>query len=376
MNNPLAVSPNLSKGRLFEENHEITTKRTPFERDRDRIIHSSSFRKLKHKTQVFIESDSDYYRTRLTHSLEVAQISRSLCRAMHLNEDLGEVVALAHDLGHPPFGHNGEKSLNECMNDFGGFNHNDQTLRVITKIEKRHPNFDGLNLTWESLEGIVKHNGTIIKNIPFHIKNYNNSFDLELNLNPHLESQIAAIADDIAYNNHDVEDAIRAKLIDIKSLKEIDYFNNLIKKVNKKFPNIDENLLTYQMLRLSISEMINDIISNSLINIDKNQINTINDVKKHEGFLINMSDKMKNECSDIRSFLFDNVYNHKRLLQKRQDSEKIIFKLFKFFEKNFNQLPEDWLLKIKFEDKNRIICDYISGMTDRYASKLYKKIYE
>ena len=360
MNNPLAVSPNLSKGRLFEENHEITTKRTPFERDRDRIIHSSSFRKLKHKTQVFIESDSDYYRTRLTHSLEVAQISRSLCRAMHLNEDLGEVVALAHDLGHPPFGHNGEKSLNECMNDFGGFNHNDQTLRVITKIEKRHPNFDGLNLTWESLEGIVKHNGTIIKDIPFHIKNYNNSFDLELNLNPHLESQIAAIA----------------KLIDIKSLKEIDYFNNLIKKVNKKFPNIDENLLTYQMLRLSISEMINDIISNSLINIDKNQINTINDVKKHEGFLINMSDKMKNECSDIRSFLFDNVYNHKRLLQKRQDSEKIIFKLFKFFEKNFNQLPEDWLLKIKFEDKNRIICDYISGMTDRYASKLYKKIYE
>ena len=376
MNNPLAVSPNLSKGRLFDETQEIITKRTPFERDRDRIIHSSSFRKLKHKTQVFIESDSDYYRTRLTHSLEVAQISRSLCRAMHLNEDLGEVVALAHDLGHPPFGHNGEKSLNECMNDFGGFNHNDQTLRVITKIEKRHPNFDGLNLTWESLEGIVKHNGIIIKNIPFHIKNYNNSFDLELNLNPHLESQIAAIADDIAYNNHDVEDAIRAKLINIKSLKEIDYFNNLIKKVNKKFPNIDDNLLTYQMLRLSISEMINDIISNSLINIDKNQINTINDVKKHKGFLINMSDKMKNECSDIQSFLFDNVYSHKRLLQKRHDSEKIIFKLFKFFEKNFNQLPEDWLLKIKFEDKNRIICDYISGMTDRYASKLYKKIYE
>ena len=376
MNNPLAVSPNLSKGRLFDENHEIITKRTPFERDRDRIIHSSSFRKLKHKTQVFIESDSDYYRTRLTHSLEVAQISRSLCRAMHLNEDLGEVVALAHDLGHPPFGHNGEKSLNECMNNFGGFNHNDQTLRVITKIEKRHPNFDGLNLTWESLEGIVKHNGIVIKDIPFHIKNYNNSFDLELNLNPHLESQIAAIADDIAYNNHDVEDAIRAKLINIKSLKEIDYFNNLIKKVNKKFPNIDENLLTYQMLRLSISEMINDIISNSLLNIDKNQINTINDVKKHEGFLINMSHKMKNECSDIRSFLFENVYNHKRLLQKRQDSEKIIFKLFKFFEKNFNKLPEDWLLKIKFEDKNRIICDYISGMTDRYASKLYKKIYE
>ncbi len=220
MTNDLAANPYKSIGRLFRENDKETN-RTSFERDRDRIIHSSSFRKLKHKTQVFIESDSDYYRTRLTHSLEVAQISRSLCRALKLNEDLGEVVSLAHDLGHPPFGHNGERSLNEVMDDYGGFNHNDQTLRVITHIEKRHPKFDGLNLTWESLEGIVKHNGIIKKNIPYHTNNFNKLYDLKLHLNPHLESQVASISDDVAYNNHDVEDAIRAKLITLDSFKEI-----------------------------------------------------------------------------------------------------------------------------------------------------------
>ena len=197
MNKHLLSAPLSSKGRLYDEKDELKSIRTPYERDRDRIIHSNSFRKLKHKTQVFIESDSDYYRTRLTHSLEVAQISRSLCRAMKLNEDLGEVVSLAHDLGHPPFGHNGEKTLNNCMDLYGGFNHNDQTLRVITKIEKRHPHFDGLNLTWESLEGIAKHNGAINTNIPFHINQYNSIHNLELTIQPHLESQVATISDDI-----------------------------------------------------------------------------------------------------------------------------------------------------------------------------------
>ncbi|MDC1296623.1 dNTP triphosphohydrolase, partial [Alphaproteobacteria bacterium] len=230
MQNFLSASPNNSKGRFFDENDDLLSLRTPYERDRDRIIHANSFRKLKHKTQVFIESDSDYYRTRLTHSLEVAQIARSLCRALNLNEDLGEVVSLAHDLGHPPFGHNGERALNLCMKNNGGFNHNDQTLRVITKIEKRHPNFDGLNLTWESLEGIVKHNGLMISDIPFHTNQYNKIHNLSLNTNPHLESQIAAISDDVAYNNHDVEDAIRAGLINIKSLTEVRHFNNIIEE--------------------------------------------------------------------------------------------------------------------------------------------------
>jgi len=376
MNNPLAVALHNSKGRLFDEIEEKSSIRTPYERDRDRIIHSSSFRKLKHKTQVFIESDSDYYRTRLTHSLEVAQISRSLCRAMNLNEDLGEVVSLAHDLGHPPFGHNGEKALNFCMDTYGGFNHNDQTLRVITKIEKRHPSFDGLNLTWESLEGIVKHNGIILKNIPFHTNNYNKLHNLELNLNPHLESQIAATADDVAYNNHDIEDAIRAGLVNLHSIKELNYFNNLIKKIYAKYPKIDDNLLTYQMLRMSISQMINDIIENSVKIINEFKIVTINDVKIRQNFIILMSNQMKNECLEIRSYLYENVYNHPKLLEKKSNSEEIIFKLFKYFEKNFEKLPKDWLAKGESELKQRVICDYISGMTDRYASKLYKSIYE
>ena len=376
MNISLSANPINTKGRLFDEIDESLTSRTPYERDRDRIIHSSSFRKLKHKTQVFIESDSDYYRTRLTHSLEVAQISRSLCRAMQLNEDLGEVVSLAHDLGHPPFGHNGEKALNLCMETYGGFNHNDQTLRVITNIEKRHPYFDGLNLTWESLEGIVKHNGVMIENIPFHIFNFNKIFNLELDLNPHLESQIAAIADDVAYNNHDIEDAIRAGLINLDSLKELNYFKNIIKSLNIKFPKIDNNLLTYQMLRASISLMINDVINNSLESIDKFNIKSIEDFKSHNTFIISMSPKMKNECLEIRSFLYKNVYNHPNLLEKKIHAEKIIIKLFKYFELNFDKLPNDWLTKNKSDIKERIICDYISGMTDRYASKLYKSIYD
>ncbi len=376
MNKHLLSAPLSSKGRLYDEKDELKSIRTPYERDRDRIIHSNSFRKLKHKTQVFIESDSDYYRTRLTHSLEVAQISRSLCRAMKLNEDLGEVVSLAHDLGHPPFGHNGEKTLNNCMDLYGGFNHNDQTLRVITKIEKRHPHFDGLNLTWESLEGIAKHNGAINTNIPFHINQYNQSHNLELKLNPHLESQIASIADDIAYNNHDVEDAIRAKLINIESLRELEYFDNLIKKINFIYPDIKDNILTYQMLRISISEMINDIINFSTKSINQNNIKTLDDVKNFDKFIISMSSVMKKYCSEISSFLYMNVYNHKKLLEKRINSEMIIYKLFQYYEKNFNKLPEDWLHKNKSEEKQRIICDYISGMTDRYASKLYKYIYE
>ena len=376
MKNPLSASPLNSKGRLFEEYDTHISIRTPFERDRDRIIHSSSFRKLKHKTQVFIESDSDYYRTRLTHSLEVAQISRSICRAMNLNEDLGEVVSLAHDLGHPPFGHNGERALNLCMKDYGGFNHNDQTLRIITSIEKKHPKFDGLNLTWESLEGIVKHNGTILLNAPFHINSYNKLHNLELSLNPYLESQIAAIADDVAYNNHDLQDALRANLINLNSIKDLSYFDKIIKELYKKFPNIDNNILIYQILRESISQMINDIIQNSLLKITKFNIMNINDIKNFDNFLISMSKKMLNDCSEIRSFLYKNVYNHPKLIEKKSNSELIISKLFKYYENNFDKLPDDWLNKNKSELEQRIVCDYISGMTDRYALKLYKSIYE
>ena len=375
MINYLSANAVNSKGRLFQELEEKTS-RTCFERDRDRIIHSSSFRKLKHKTQVFLESDSDYYRTRLTHSLEVAQISRSLCRALQLSEDLGEVVSLAHDFGHPPFGHIGERALDESMSDLGGFNHNDQTLRVITYIEKKHPQFNGLNLTWESLEGIVKHNGIITNNIPYHTYNYNKIQDLKLYNNPHLESQIASIADDIAYNNHDIEDAIRAKLILLDALNDISYFKDINDYLRIKFKDIDVSLLTYQMLRESISKMVNDIINQSINNIKLKKIKSINDVYKNKKFTISMSENMKKDCILIKEFLYQNVYNHPKLREKRLKVENITKNLFKYYSNNFHLLPEDWFVQEKNEGKNRIICDYISGMTDRYASKLYKSIYE
>jgi len=369
----LSATPQSSKGRLYKET-DSDHNRSPYERDRSRVIHSSSFRKLKYKTQVFIESESDYYRTRLTHSLEVSQISRSICRLLKLNEDLGETVALAHDLGHPPFGHNGEKALNLAMQDHGGFNHNDQTLRVLTHIEKRHPDFDGLNLTWESLEGIVKHNGIVLKNIPFHTNLYNNKHDLLLNKQPFFESQIAAISDDVAYNNHDVEDAIRAGLLSIDQLQENDFFKNIIMNLKKEYKKIDKKLLMFQVLRKSMSFMIEDIYKQTIKNIINSNIQTKEELQNNNHFIVSFSPSMNSKSQDIKSFLFYNVYNHQNLLDKRQNVEKIISNLFKYFYKSSNKLPNDW--RSINEPIERIICDYISGMTDRYASRLHKDLYE
>ncbi len=367
----LAANPKKSNGRLYKEfNQDL---RNPFERDRARVIHSNSFRKLKHKTQVFIESESDYFRTRLTHSLEVAQISRSICRLLELDEDLGETVALAHDLGHPPFGHIGEDALNESMNNYGGFNHNDQTLRVLTFIEKRHPHFNGLNLTWESLEGIVKHNGVIKKNLPFHLINYSKLHDLNLNYQPHLESQIASISDDIAYNNHDVEDAIRANLITLDDISELSFFKNIIINLKENYKDIPDKLMVYQVLRNSISTMINDVYENTKKNLNNN-INSIEDIRMSKSFKINFSNEMQKNCYTIKQFLFDKVYNHNNLYDKRNFSKKIITSLFIYFSDNNNKLPIDWRNQnIEIE---RLICDYISGMTDRFALNLYKEINE
>ena len=369
----LASLPIFSKGRLFKE-IDIDYNRSPYERDRSRVIHSSSFRKLKYKTQVFIESESDYFRTRLTHSLEVSQISRSICRLLELNEDLGETVALAHDLGHPPFGHNGEKALNIAMNNHGGFNHNDQTLRVLTYIEKRHPNFDGLNLTWESLEGIVKHNGVIFNQVPFHINLYNKKHNLLLKKQPYLESQVAAISDDVAYNNHDVEDAIRAGILTIDQLQENDFFKSIIIQLKKEYKNIDNKLLMFQVLRKSMSIMIEDIFTQTSKNIKIFNIKNHVDFQNHENFIVTFSPSMISKSRNIKSFLFKNVYNHNNLLNKRENAEKIILNLFTYFYNSPNKLPQDW--QNKNEPLERIICDYISGMTDRFASRLHKELYE
>ncbi len=367
----LAANHEKSRGRLYIE--EDIDLRNPFERDRARVIHSNSFRKLKYKTQVFIESESDYFRTRLTHSLEVAQISRSLCRLLGLNEDLGETVALAHDLGHPPFGHSGEDALNELMQNFGEFNHNDQTLRVLTYLEKRHPYFDGLNLTWESLEGIVKHNGVVTKNLPYHLNNYNSKHNLQLNLQPYLESQIASISDDIAYNNHDIEDAIRANLINLNQLYEINFFKKIILELQEQYKNISDKQLLYQVLRNSMSNMINDIYSTTS-KILNGKFDSTYDIQKFNNFIVSYSDQMQKNCNTVKEFLNLYVYNHEKLIDKRKYSKNVVHKLFKFFRQNNKQLPSDWLDQdIEIE---RLICDYISGMTDRFAINLYKEVYE
>tara|TARA_B100001123_G_scaffold447498_1_gene605203 strand:+ start:5567 stop:6694 length:1128 start_codon:yes stop_codon:yes gene_type:complete len=375
MINFLASKPENSKGRLFKE-PENQPYRTVFQRDRDRIIHSTAFRKLKQKTQVFINSDSDYYRTRLTHTLEVSQISRTLSRTLSLNEDLSECIALAHDLGHPPFGHNGENILNFKMKDFDGFNHNEQTLRVINQLEKKYFDFDGLNLTWESLEGIVKHNGSFKNKVPNEINIYNKLHDLNLDKNPSLEGQIASISDDVAYNNHDIDDAIRANLIDIDQIHEIKYFSNIINKIDKKYINSDKKLLISEIIRSSINLMVEDIVNQTIKNINKFSINNIENIKNHNSFLVSMSNDMKKNCEEIKIFLYEKVYNNKNLQEKRKKCELIISCLFDYYLLNFSELPNDWKIKETSISKERIVCDYIAGMTDNYAYSQYKILYE
>ena len=369
----LSSQPKNTKGRFYDE-IEKEQYRTIFERDRDRIIHSSAFRKLKQKTQVFIESESDYYRTRLTHTLEVSQIARSLSRALDLNEDLSECISLAHDLGHPPFGHNGEKALNKKMLNYGGFNHNIQTLRVVTFLEKKYPTFDGLNLSWESLEGIVKHNGKFTNKINSELTLYNKIHNLFLDKNPSLEAQVAAISDDIAYNNHDIDDAIRANLINIDQLYEIEYFKKIIDDIRNKYGDLEKAIFVNEIIRTSIKYMVEDIINETCKTIQNNSINTITDIQNFPKFIVSMSNTMHNQNLSIKKFLLNNVYNHKSLMDIRKRSEEKIICLFDHYNKNFSYLPIDWKEKISFSSKERIVCDYIAGMTDTYALKQYKLI--
>ena len=371
----LSSKPEFSKGRLYKEINDQPY-RSHFQRDRDRIIHSTAFRKLKQKTQVFLENESDYYRTRLTHTLEVSQIARAISRNLDLNEDLCECIALAHDLGHPPFGHTGENILNYKMQNFNGFNHNEQTLRIITFLEKKYYDFNGLNLTWESLEGIIKHNGKIIDKVPFEINLYDKIHNLDIYKNPSLEAQIASIADDIAYNNHDIDDAIRADLITIEEISEINYFNEIIKQIKNRYSQIEKSILINEVIRFSIKLMVESIVEKTTENININNIKKIKDVNNYPSFLVTMDDQMNINSKQIKDFLFLKVYKNVKIEQKRKKNEIIIEKLFNHYQQNFNLLPNDWIKKSDTMNKERIICDYIAGMTDRYADLQYHLIYD
>ena len=360
-----------SKGRIFKETNSVY--RTPFQRDRDRIIHSASFRRLKHKTQVFVNTDGDHYRTRITHSMEVAQIARSISKHLNLNDDLAETLSLAHDLGHTPFGHAGEDVLNECMNKFGGFDHNLQTLRIVMFLEKKYLKFSGLNLTLETIDGLLKHNGplndlSLVKKI-IGIKNFDNKINFKRSAS--LEAQISAISDDIAYNNHDIQDGIRAKMFDLNDLIEINFFKDIYKSHRKYIRKNNKEILIYQIIRDSIDLMVKNLITNTKKNLKTNKIVSLSNVYSHHNSIVCFSKEYLKIEKEIRFFLRTKMYNNKNVLIKKNKDKKIIKKLFY----DINNYPKKYLSKVQLkENKYRAIADYISGMTDRYAINLYKSI--
>ena len=367
----LAV-PLKSKGRFFNE--KKTHLRSDFQRDRDRIIHSTAFRRLKHKTQVFVNTTGDHFRTRITHSLEVAQIARTLSKFFNLNEDLCETLSLAHDLGHTPFGHAGEEALNDCMKRFGGFDHNIQTLRTILFLENRYYAFKGLNLTLETLDGLIKHNGPIKNLKKFKEILGINYFKNKINFSesPSLEAQVASISDDIAYNSHDLEDGLKSNLFYLRDLENIPILNKIIIKHKKKLKDYSVDLVIRQIVREIINEMVEDLIITTQKNLKKNKIKNLNDVFKSKYPLVVFSHKMRKFDKRIKSFLRTNMYYHRKVKSNTNKGKKIIRKLFYSIRKN----PDKYINVSKYDKTNvaRSICDFIAGMTDRYAINLYKKI--
>jgi len=360
-----------SKGRIFKETNSLY--RSPFQRDRDRIIHSASFRRLKHKTQVFVNTEGDHYRTRITHSMEVAQIARSIAKHLNLNDDLAETLSLAHDLGHTPFGHAGEDSLNECMENYGGFDHNLQTLRIIMFLENKYLKFKGLNLTIETLDGLLKHNGPIkdlslVKEL-IGLKNLNNK--IKFNQSASLEAQISAISDDIAYNNHDIQDGIRANMFTLTELIEINFFKDIYNSHKKYIKKNNKEILIYQIIRDSIDLMVKDLIKNTIKNLKTNKIKFINDIYKSKIPVVCFSEKYLIIEKEIKFFLRTKMYNNINVLTKNNKGKKIIRDLFLSIKKK----PNKFLTKEEINNsKYRAIADFISGMTDRFAIKLHKNI--
>ena len=369
---PYAVQSNTSQGRFYKEVENSI--RTPYQRDRDRIVHSSSFRRLKHKTQVFVNTEGDHYRTRLTHSMEVSQIARTLSRSLGLNEDLSETLSLAHDLGHTPFGHAGEEVLKNCMIKFGGFDHNIQTLRIVTLLENKYYKFSGLNLTFETLDGLIKHNGPVRNIIPYKKIFNNNLFSNKINFNkfPSLEAQVAAISDDIAYNNLDLEDGLRAGLFTINKVSSIPLISKLINKHIKNLSKFRKEIVISQIIRDLINIMVLDVIKNANKNIKKNNPQSLEDIYKQDHLLVDFSQEMKKIDMQIKDFLMTNMYNHKKVIINTNKGKKVISDLFKYLLINFKKHIKKDLFKN--DQKERVIADFIAGMTDRYAINLHKKI--
>ena len=370
-----STSPYSSKGRLHQEEESIN--RNPYQRDRDRVIHSDSFRLLKHKTQVFVAHTGDYYRTRLTHSLEVSQIARTVARRLDIDEDLSEVLALAHDLGHPPFAHSGEDVLNSCMKSDDGFDHNAQTLRILTTLEERYPLFNGLNLTWETLEGIAKHNGPL-ENPHIAIKDFNKIYDLGLNTFPGLEAQIASLSDDIAYNNHDIDDGFRAGFINLDDLKSIELLANIIDQISIEFRKIDDHMIVKELIRRLIGLMVDDLITETKKNLNTFLPKNVEDIRSNLSPVASFSDFFISQDKIIRDFLRSRVYEHISIESERINSKKVIEGLFSKLINNIDLLPDKLKKKCdipKSKISARVVCDYIASMTDRSAVENHAILY-
>jgi len=374
---PYASRPEESRGRLYPEPDAAF--RSAFQRDRDRIIHSTAFRRLQYKTQVFVVHEGDHYRTRLTHSLEVAQIARSISRALGLNEDLAEALALAHDLGHTPFGHAGEDALAAVMREHGGFGHNDQTLRILTRLERRYAGFDGLNLTWETLEGTVKHNGPLATPLPSTIAEYVTRHDLEIATWPGAEAQVAAMADDIAYTNHDIDDGLRAGLFGVKDLAEVPLAGPVLREVGGLHPALEEPRLIHEAIRRLIDRMASDLIAETRERLAAARVHSPGEVRALSGPVAAFSDALAREIRGLRAFLFERMYRHYRVNRMASKARRIVQELFRLLLAEPECLPTEWRQAAAGAGTTvtaRLVADYIAGMTDRFALDEHRRLYD
>ncbi len=377
---PYAEDPAKSRGRKVAEDESRT--RTPFARDRDRIIHATAFRRLKEKTQVFVAHEGDHFRTRLTHSLEVAQIARSLATALGLDADLAETIALAHDLGHPPFGHAGEDELQVQMQAYGGFDHNVQTFRVVTKLERRYPRFEGLNLTWETLEGVIKHNGPVVDKLErpswSAIAEFDADYGLRLDTWASAEAQVAALADDIAYNNHDVDDGVQAGLFGLDELRQVPLIGPHVETASRDYPQCDPGILRLEAVRRMIGAMVDDVLAETRRRAKAGKVNSPEDVRMLEHALVAFSRDMIEDLSALRGFLMERMYRHWKVNRTRSQARRMLAEMFQLFLAEPDVLPAEWYARTEGRDaagKARVVCDYIAGMTDRYAIAEHRNLF-
>jgi dGTPase len=382
---PFATRPDQTRGRLHPEAESPT--RTPYQRDRDRIVHAAAFRRLKHKTQVFVAHEGDNFRTRLTHSLEVAQIARTIARVLGLNEDLAEALALAHDLGHTPFGHAGEDALNALMAAHGGFDHNAQTLRILTRLERKYAAFDGLNLTWETLEGVVKHNGPLIgpenpddwSAIPEPIRDYVGQHDLELDTYPGAEAQVAALSDDIAYNNHDIDDGLRAELFTIDDLRDLPLAGPTVQAVDAAYPDLEQPRLIHETVRRLIDHMVTDLLGETEARLAAAAPVSVDEIRRLGRPVVAFSQEMISHDQALRGFLSERMYRHHMVQRMTARAERVVGDLFEAFTAEPGLMPAEWRGRADGRDEGRIarlVADYIAGMTDSFALSEHRRLFD